>query len=314
MNSGTPRGDDDELLRLYHAAADLEGGAPAPAVGDAVRAHARVMAASRRPADAPDVTVVPHGGQDTAANTARWRLSMLASLAVIALAGLLVLQFDRGTPHEQGLVGAPGGAAPQAESASQDATASAKATDAQLGAAPAAAPTEAARVGPDARSAQAPATMRDRAVRPVPPQPVARAGKDAEAPSVAPAMTPPGVADATGSSRAAPSSHLPAPGARPGAAPADVHGMAAAGDWPALASQLAAGTAIDVRDSQGRTLLMHAAAAGHVDMVRRLLDAGADPRLVDAGGRTAGDGARRAKRFEIAAMLDDAQRKRGAGR
>ncbi|MCW5644943.1 MAG: hypothetical protein KIT63_22815 [Rhodoferax sp.] len=112
MKPGTPHGDDDDLIRLYHAAADRVGGAPSPAVGDAVRAHARVMAASRQGADPPDTPVVPDAGRDTAANAARWRVSMLASLAVVALAGLLVLQFDRGTPQEQDLVRAPDAVVP----------------------------------------------------------------------------------------------------------------------------------------------------------------------------------------------------------
>ena len=112
----------------------------------------------------------------------------------------------------------------------------------------------------------------------------------------------------------APSPERFAGAARPGAMADDAHGMAAAGNWPALASRLAAGMSVDVRDAMGRTLLMRAAGAGQVDMVRRLLDAGADPRLVDSGGRTAGDGARRAGRPDIAALLDEAQRDRGPGR
>ncbi len=92
------------------------------------------------------------------------------------------------------------------------------------------------------------------------------------------------------------------------------HGLAVAGHWAALASHLAAGMPVDIRDNLGRTLLMRAAAAGQFDMVRRLIDAGADPRLVDNSGRTAGEWARRVDRLDIALLLDDAQRARGAGR
>lgn len=328
MKPGTPHGDDDDLIRLYHAAADRVGGAPSPAVGDAVRAHARVMAALRQGADPPDTPVVPDAGRDTAANAARWRVSMLASLAVVALAGLLVLQFDRGTPQEQDLVRAPdavvplrGGAERSAsvsaqQSASESArdlpqarapaAATATANDAAAAAAatPAAGPARGARNGADAVSAKA--------LAPAPPaastRPTAEAAADASA-TAAPPM-----AEATGSLRAAPSPERFAGAARPGAMADDAHGMAAAGNWPALASRLAAGMSVDVRDAMGRTLLMRAAGAGQVDMVRRLLDAGADPRLVDSGGRTAGDGARRAGRPDIAALLDEAQRDRGPGR
>ncbi|MCZ4315218.1 ankyrin repeat domain-containing protein [Comamonadaceae bacterium G21597-S1] len=324
MNPGTPHGDDDDLIRLYHAAADRVGGAPSPAVGDAVRAHARVMAASRQPADPPDIPVVPDAGQDKASNAARWRVSMLASLALVALAGLLVLQFDRGRPQEQDLVRAPDAVvaqrgdaersaslpAPQSavESARDLPQARATATDAAPAPAPApapvAGPTRGAPNGADAVSAKA--------LAPAPPAASTRA--DAAAAAGAPATAAPPLAEANRALRAVPSPEPLAGAVRPDVMADDAHGMAAAGNWPALASRLAAGMAVDVRDALGRTLLMRAAGAGQVDMVRRLLDAGADPRLVDTGGRTAGDWARRAERLDIASMLDDAQRNPGAGR
>jgi hypothetical protein len=40
----------------------------------------------------------------TPANHPHWKTSLLASIAVIGLAGMLFLQFDRGMPQEQDLV------------------------------------------------------------------------------------------------------------------------------------------------------------------------------------------------------------------
>jgi hypothetical protein len=109
-------------------------------------------------------------------------------------------------------------------------------------------------------------------------------------------------------------SRLVAPQAGSAIPAADLHDLAAAGDWPAVALQLTTGVAVDLRDAQGRTLLMRAAAAGQRDMVRHLLAAGADPRLVDNDGRTAGQWAERAGRPDIAQLLGLAARAGEPGR
>ena len=83
---------DDELVRRYHEASEQEGARPGVHVRDAVRAHAQMVAAaaaSATPVAAP------------AANQARWKISALATLAVVGLTGLLMLQFERGTPEER---------------------------------------------------------------------------------------------------------------------------------------------------------------------------------------------------------------------
>lgn len=51
---------------------------------------------------------------------------------------------------------------------------------------------------------------------------------------------------------------------------------AESGDVAEVAKALADGTPVDARDDDGRTALMVAAAHGHLDVVRVLLDAGAD--------------------------------------
>jgi ankyrin repeat protein len=47
------------------------------------------------------------------------------------------------------------------------------------------------------------------------------------------------------------------------------------------------GRAIDVADTRGRTALALAAYEGRTDLVRMLLDSGADPNVADSDGRTA---------------------------
>ncbi len=66
------------------------------------------------------------------------------------------------------------------------------------------------------------------------------------------------------------------------------------------------------RGGTGQTPLIRAAAIGKADMVRALLAAGADVHARDTKGMTALDHARKAKRAEIAAILEDAAGKRPA--
>ncbi|RZJ26098.1 MAG: hypothetical protein EOO54_04040, partial [Haliea sp.] len=85
--------DNDALIQRYREASAQDTRRPSAHVRDAVRAHAAMLQSSGvhnpAPTDAP------------AANQSRWKLSLLASVALAALTGLLVLQFDRGTPDEQ---------------------------------------------------------------------------------------------------------------------------------------------------------------------------------------------------------------------
>ena len=87
--------DGDELVRRYRQASAGQTPRPSPNVKDAVRSHAlAVIAAQTAP---PSAVAAP------AANTSRWKLSLLASLAVAAFAGLIVLQLDRGAADEKDL-------------------------------------------------------------------------------------------------------------------------------------------------------------------------------------------------------------------
>ncbi len=93
---------DDDLVRLYHEASAGDPRRPSDAVRDAASAHARMLtqAVEDQAPELPLQSAEPR----PAANAGRWRISMLGSLAVLGMAGLLVLQFDRGTPEERDLV------------------------------------------------------------------------------------------------------------------------------------------------------------------------------------------------------------------
>jgi hypothetical protein len=96
----------DELTRRYHEASARDTRRPGVHVRDVVRAHAQAVLDGKAPAQA----ALP---QVPASNQSRWKLSLLASIALVGLTGLLVLQFERGTPEEKELV-AGRGAAPAA--------------------------------------------------------------------------------------------------------------------------------------------------------------------------------------------------------
>ncbi|MBV7454498.1 ankyrin repeat domain-containing protein [Acidovorax sp. sif1233] len=88
---------DDELVRRYREASAQEDARPGAQVRDAVRAHAQMLAAAA--ATAPSPTAAPL--TRAAANQSRWKISALATVAVVGLTGLLMLQFERGSPEEK---------------------------------------------------------------------------------------------------------------------------------------------------------------------------------------------------------------------
>ena len=74
-------------------------------------------------------------------------------------------------------------------------------------------------------------------------------------------------------------------------------------DLPSLKQWLAHGGPVNARDSDGRTLLMWAAALGQEDVVEALLQAGADRVVVDRQGMTAADLAKQAGQEAIVLRL-----------
>ena len=89
-----PPNPDDRLLQRYHEANQLDAARPGQALRETVLAQARSVAASRA-----EAAVAP--AARAAANDSVWTWRAFGSLAVIGLVGLLVLQFDRGSPEEK---------------------------------------------------------------------------------------------------------------------------------------------------------------------------------------------------------------------
>jgi hypothetical protein len=85
---------DDALLQRYREANELDTARPSDTLRENVLAHARHQL---------DTTAAPSQPTPAAANDPQWKLRALGSLAVVGLIGLLVMQFDRGTPEEQEL-------------------------------------------------------------------------------------------------------------------------------------------------------------------------------------------------------------------
>ena len=95
----TERDPSDELLARYREASAADSRVPAERVRAAVRAHAQMVVEAEQQAGP---ALLPYGDQPPpAANESRWKMSALASVAVLGLAGLLVLQFEHGSPEQK---------------------------------------------------------------------------------------------------------------------------------------------------------------------------------------------------------------------
>jgi Meckel syndrome type 1 protein len=112
----------DELLARYREASALTSAAPSPALRTAVLAQARALAGQRTTAAGNDAPIAPANTAPSAipdnqtldaspvparrteaANNRRWLLTGTASVAVLIVAGLLVLQFNRGSEQDRNL-------------------------------------------------------------------------------------------------------------------------------------------------------------------------------------------------------------------
>lgn len=326
---------DDELTQRYREASAQEDARPGAQVRDAVRAHAQMLARAAAPLPA---TPPP---RRAAANQSRWKVSALATVAVVGLTGLLLLQFQRGTPEEQEIAYGQRRAAPAA-------SVQAPAAPAAPAAAPQAAPPEPAapaplqrrvheEASPPARpSAQKPAAPAPSRTRPLAKTAPAPAPQEAEAPPVPgrvgaavsgfPASPPFTGEPAAGTGAATPAlpstppraemrerlaaqdSAAAAPradSARSSAAlPGGLREAARAGQTPEVERLIAQGAAIDARDNQGRTALMLAAANGQTATVQKLLALGANPALLDHEGLNAAQQARRIGHTRIAELIE----------
>ena len=296
----------DTLLRLYEQASAEDPRRPAAQVADAIRKHARVMLAAGDASDAPAQSA-GHVAQ-ASANQPRWKTSLLASVAVIGLAAMLFLQFDRGTPQEQDLV--RGQAAPnvRAPIPSQDQGTQAAMPSGTLAQAPGSGPAAvaSATIG---RSTPAPPLGRAKSAEPQKSQPAVPAAGDATRSDAQGDTQRLAKAPVPGAPAAELREILPPPAPAPARAQArpapalTLTEIARAGRVDALAAILASGAAINGRDADGRTPLMLAAIHGHREMVRQLLAAGADPHLRDPSDQTAAQLALAAGHAQIADLI-----------
>lgn len=278
---------EDPLIERYREANALDPARPSASVRENVLARAR--AAAKTPVGE---------ARPAAANDAFWRWRALGGLAVLGLATMVVLQFDRGTPEERDSVLAP--AAPRA---TVPATAPSAAPSPSPSATPAPAP-----AAPPVSATPPPRPAPPAAAKPAPPPPPPEArSRSAEsvapAPAQAPAVPDPPAAPAL----RAPSAPAPAR-AQDNTADAMSESATAARSQARPEAQGALAREVDVNavDAQGRTALMRAALQGDTARVRRLLDAGADPGRRDREGRSAADLAREAGHAAVLSILEAA--------
>lgn len=87
----------DELLERYAEAVAQDPRQPSERVRNAARAHAQML----RDQTVQTKRVSDPTPTQSAANQSQWKLSWVASLAVVGLAGMLYVQIDRGAPEER---------------------------------------------------------------------------------------------------------------------------------------------------------------------------------------------------------------------
>lgn len=320
----------DELTLRYREACEQDDRRPSDSVREAVHAHARMMIAAR----------LSKGGQAEeqaearpAANQSRWKMSLLASVALAGLTSLLVLQFDRGTSEEKELVlgRAPLQTQPPVSNLPQPTPQTAPAQDAvvttavapivtgttqpkapkaaPIARAPAAATTAAAE--PQAVEATPPPTLADASTAKSTSAPFTQnpAQSTAQAPAqtsaAAPAPAEPAAKQELARAAAGQAQRARLNAGQAESAPASLHDVARTGQVAGLDRLLAEGAAVNAPDATGKTPLMLAVINGHAAAVRRLLLAGANPALTDREGLTALQHARRLGRDVIVRLLEE---------
>lgn len=339
MSAQDDRVPGDELIRRYHEASAQDMRRPGAHVRQAVQQHAQaVLAAQNRTAPTPPDT------QREAANQPRWKLAMLASIVLAGLTGLLVLQFDRGTPEEKDIAfgqplpppvstrataeappptttpAAPAGrTATLTDSAGAGNTTKAAqketATPGMGQPSPEAMPAPVAPPRPDADKTAAPPAFSASPALPGSPEKESRAtARMADSAAADPPAstgtlmarpTPPKAA-----MQAAPATPAP-PAQRSRDEPSEPLEPAAAmleaarnGRLTELERLLQQGVSINAPDDTGKTALILATIHGHAAVVQRLLALGANRALTDRDGLNALQHARRLGREQIAALLE----------
>ena len=272
----------DQLLERYADAVAQDPRRPSDRVRNAVRAHAQMLrdqAAAVQRVEAAASTPRP------AANLPQWTLSMVASLVVIGLAGLLYVQVDRGAHEDREMaLGVPAPAPATADPARIQEPAAAQTAKPQP-TAPANAADNAAlkatqpgkRAQPPNESAEAVADATSTKSDPDLPVPVP---VPVPVPSPAPAakaMTPP------------PLSAMRSAGRLTNTTAANQEFLAAVqtGQTDTVQQLLAQGMPVNARFDNGNTALMLAVIHRQEVLVKLLLSQGADTSLVNQQGMTA---------------------------
>lgn len=305
----------DRLLQRYREANAMDEARPAPRVRDTVLARAREQSTKGT------LPIPPQQQRTDAANDRTWTLRALGTLAALGLVGLLVLQFDQGTPDEREvafgpppLPSVPGVAlTPATEGIGKAPEAGedpAMTRGSDQGEEAAAAPK---RPAPAASQKSEPARppAPDKQVAAPPPVAAPAPRLERQAPETNADLSPP--ASLADRSRAAapsmarqapPTASAEAPQAAAEASPVPALLRAAqTGDLAMAREAVARGDDLNAADMNGRTALMAAAARGDLAMVRLLLDAGADATRTDRNGLTAADLAQQAGHDQVLDLL-----------
>ncbi|MBK6569273.1 ankyrin repeat domain-containing protein [Candidatus Aalborgicola defluviihabitans] len=268
----------DELLERYADAVAQDPRRPSERVRNAACAHAQLL----HDQTAAMLPAKNGAAARPAANQPQWTLSLVASLAVVGLAGLMYLQIDRSTQQDREI--AMGAAAPSPTN-----PATAVATHQEKSANPVVPPPKVAtQTGASKATEQfADASARVDAKREVRAESSGRMAQSNRSTALTPA-TPPVMAAPPAYSAPAPAPS-PAPATAKDVAPTAIPLLDAArtGNTTALQELLAQGAPINARDDNGNTALMLAVRYRHATTVRKLLDLGADTGLRNHEGLTA---------------------------
>ena len=286
----------DALLERYAEAVAHDTRRPNDRVRNAARAHAQMLRDQAAAMQRAHAAASPK----PAANQPHWTISLVASLAVVGLAGLLYVQIDRGTPEDRdaALGTAAQTEAPPPESPTPAMQARQRPADTPMAAAPtiehspvtdapmANATTDRAYSAPPVETDTAPKLGTKAANQIASAESVARMTPGARATAV---MAPAAPAPAAAAVAAAAASGTPRLAREMEASSATALFMEAVrtGQPETIQRLLVQGVAVNTRDDNGNTALMLAVRHRQVAAVRTLLAMGADTSLVNHDGLTA---------------------------
>jgi hypothetical protein len=272
----------DELLERYADAVAQDPRRPSERVRSAVHAHAQML----RDQAAESKPVVDAARTRPAANQPQWTLSLVASLAVVALTGLLYVQIDPAPTQER-----------EADLAKADEPATQKESLPSL-AQPSAQvlPHPKGRVADTAPAAQATRSLNNSAGSPTSVGGVREAQPDAGPQSLAAAaptpmsvtaMTPAAPAAKAAAVELSAATQRQSGDAAGSTSTAQLLDAARIGQTDRLQQLVTQGASVNARDDKGNTALMLAVRHHQKATARKLLELGAELNLVNSDGQTA---------------------------